>query len=298
MYLEEEVAGELLDGEHVGDEGSGAELAEGDGADDGLGGEDGAADEQDVGPGLAELVGGGEEADPVAGAVARVVGSGGGQHRVPLPLDPPRDELPEVAEPDDPHTQRPRRRRRRRRGGRGGGLRRRRIMANVLLLLQLLLGKAGELPGRAEGGEGAEVGVVAAEEQGGVVGGMARGGRHDRSRELGALSSSRIWLRSMDGCVGGRGAAEGGRSWELVWLIDQSSLISECGRWWGPPVSTAVGQNGAAVFHLCRPQFYPIGQRGQIVFFFYCPPIIENKGPRPGLLGWQNGLERPIRFFF
>jgi hypothetical protein len=42
--LEEEVAGELLDGEHVGDDGVGAELVEGDGADDGLGGQDGAAD--------------------------------------------------------------------------------------------------------------------------------------------------------------------------------------------------------------------------------------------------------------
>ena len=42
-YLEEEVAGELLYREHVGDDGVGAELGEGDGTDDGLRGEDGAA---------------------------------------------------------------------------------------------------------------------------------------------------------------------------------------------------------------------------------------------------------------
>jgi hypothetical protein len=47
-YLEEQVAGELLDGEYVGDDGVGTELAEGDGADDGLGGEDGAAHQQHV----------------------------------------------------------------------------------------------------------------------------------------------------------------------------------------------------------------------------------------------------------
>ena len=40
--------GELLDGEHVGNDGVGAELGEGDGADDGLRGEDGAANQQHV----------------------------------------------------------------------------------------------------------------------------------------------------------------------------------------------------------------------------------------------------------
>lgn len=38
----------MLDGEHVGDDGVGAELGEGDGADDGLHGEDGAANQQPV----------------------------------------------------------------------------------------------------------------------------------------------------------------------------------------------------------------------------------------------------------
>ena len=47
-----------------------------------------------------------EEANPVGGAVVAVVGSGGGQQGVALPLDAPGDELPEVAEPDDPHAQR------------------------------------------------------------------------------------------------------------------------------------------------------------------------------------------------
>jgi len=108
-YLEEEVARELLDGEHVGDDGVVAELAEGDGSDDALRGQDGAADEQHVRLLLAQRVDAPEEANAMAGAVDGVVGSGSRQHDVALPLQPARDELPEVAEPDDPHPQRRRR---------------------------------------------------------------------------------------------------------------------------------------------------------------------------------------------
>lgn len=105
-YLEEEVAGKLLDGEHVGDDGVGAELVEGDGSDDALRGQDGAADEQHVRLLLTQRVDAAEEADAMAGAVGGVVGSGGRQHGVALPLHAARDELSEVAEPDDSHPQR------------------------------------------------------------------------------------------------------------------------------------------------------------------------------------------------
>ena len=155
---------------------------EGDGADDGLRGQDGAADEQHVRLLLAERVDAREEGDPAAGAVVGVVGSGGRQHGVALPLDAPRDELPEVAESDDPHPQRRRgrgRRRRRRRWRRRRG----RWVAVVardgllLLLALLVLGRRGEWirggeggggPDRAERREGAEVGGVAAQQAGGA----------------------------------------------------------------------------------------------------------------------------------
>jgi hypothetical protein len=48
VYLKEEVTGELLDGEHIGDDGVWAELVERDGADDALCRQDGAADQQHV----------------------------------------------------------------------------------------------------------------------------------------------------------------------------------------------------------------------------------------------------------
>ena len=106
-YLEEEVAGKLLDGEHVGDDGVGAEPVEGDGSDDSLRGQDGAADEQHVQLLLAQGVDASEETNPMLGAVGGVVGSGRRQHCVALPLHATRDELSEVAEPDDPHPRLP-----------------------------------------------------------------------------------------------------------------------------------------------------------------------------------------------
>ena len=124
---------------------------EGDGADDGLRGQDGAADEQHVRLLLAERVDAREEANPAAGAVVRVVGSGGRQHGVALPLDAPRDELPKVAESDDPHPQRRRGRRgqRRRRGGRVAAVARDGLLRVLALVV---LGRRGEWIRGGEGG--------------------------------------------------------------------------------------------------------------------------------------------------
>lgn len=122
-----------------------------------------------------------------------------------LPLDAPGDELPEVAEPDDPYAQ-SRGVRRLRRGYRR---RRRRLLVGataggdelLLLLLLLLLGGGrgvsrgfgdrGGRPDRPKGSEGAEVGSEAAQQarrgRGGGSGGgaaageVAKGGSHDRS---------------------------------------------------------------------------------------------------------------------
>ena len=96
-YLEEEVAGKLLDGEHVGDDGVGAEPVEGDGSDDSLRGQDGAADEQNVRLLLTQRVDAPEEANVMAGAIVGVVRSRGRQHGVALPLHAACDELPQVA---------------------------------------------------------------------------------------------------------------------------------------------------------------------------------------------------------
>lgn len=183
-YLEEEVAGELLDGEHVGDDGVGAQLVEGDGSDDALRGQDGAADEQHVRLLLAQRVHAPEEANSMLGAVGRVVGSGGREHGVALPLHAARDELSKVAEPDDPHPQR-------RRNGWcwrvvavpwNGGL------PPVLLLQRrwrggrVRYGGGGRLD-RTERHEYAEVGGVAGQEAGG---GRARrrGGETAEAREM------------------------------------------------------------------------------------------------------------------
>lgn len=170
-YLEEEVAGELLDGEHVGDDGVGAEFVERDGADNALRGQDGAADEQHVRLLLAQRVDAPEEANPVAGAVVGVVGSGGRQHGVALPLHAARDELPEVAEANDPHPQRRQR---------GRCCRWRRLVAPAVardgLPVPVLVDRRGGglrrsgdgRSDRTERHEGAEVGDVAAQEAGGA----------------------------------------------------------------------------------------------------------------------------------
>lgn len=139
-----------------------------DGADDALRGQDGAADEQHVRALLAERIDAPEKGNPVVRAIGGVVGSGGRQHGVSLPLDAARDELPEVPEPDDPHPQR--------RGG-GGRRRRGRWIAFVAdLVLPLELGRRGEGIHGGEGGrsdraerrEGAEVWGVAAQEADGA----------------------------------------------------------------------------------------------------------------------------------
>ena len=60
--LEEESLGEVFHGEDVDEEGAAAEALEGEGSEDGFGGEDGGAEEDDVGLLLAEVVGVVEEA--------------------------------------------------------------------------------------------------------------------------------------------------------------------------------------------------------------------------------------------
>lgn len=60
--LEEEGLGELFDGEDVDEERAAAEALEGERSEDGFGGEDGGAEEDDVGVLLAEVVGVVEEA--------------------------------------------------------------------------------------------------------------------------------------------------------------------------------------------------------------------------------------------
>nr|CAB3468973.1 unnamed protein product [Digitaria exilis] len=89
---EEEVLGEFLDGEHVGEECVAAEAVEGERADDGLGGEDGCGEEHHVGVALAEVVRVGEEARAEARRGGGVVGAGVSQHGVALRHQRPRNE--------------------------------------------------------------------------------------------------------------------------------------------------------------------------------------------------------------
>ncbi|CAL5040425.1 unnamed protein product [Urochloa decumbens] len=98
---EEEVLGELLDGEHVDEEGVAAEAVDGERAEDGLGGEDGGGEEHHVRVALAEVVRVGEEGGAERGGERRVVGPGVGEQRVALPSEGAGEELAEVAEPDD-----------------------------------------------------------------------------------------------------------------------------------------------------------------------------------------------------
>ncbi|OAY64162.1 hypothetical protein ACMD2_13512 [Ananas comosus] len=99
--LEEEVLGELLDGEDVDEEGAAAEALEGEGAEDALGGEDGGGEEDDVRVALAEVVGVAEEGGADRGGGGGVVGAGVRQEGVALPREGAGQELPEVAEPHD-----------------------------------------------------------------------------------------------------------------------------------------------------------------------------------------------------
>ncbi|XBI40104.1 hypothetical protein VPH35_124753 [Triticum aestivum] len=98
---QELLPGELLDGEHVGEERAAAEAVDGERAEHGLGGEDGGGQEDHVGLALAEVVRVGVEGRAEVRRGGRVVGAGVRQHRVPLPHQRPRQELPEVAEPHD-----------------------------------------------------------------------------------------------------------------------------------------------------------------------------------------------------
>jgi hypothetical protein len=98
---EQEVPGELLDGEDVDEEGVAAEAVRGERAEHGLGGEDGGGEEDHVRVALAEVVRVGEEGGAERCGERRVVGPGVGEERVALPREGARQELPEVAEPDD-----------------------------------------------------------------------------------------------------------------------------------------------------------------------------------------------------
>jgi len=70
-------------------------------AEHGLRGEDGGGEEHHVRVALAQVVRVGEEGGPQRGRQRGVVGAGVGEQRVPLPREGARQELPEVAEPDD-----------------------------------------------------------------------------------------------------------------------------------------------------------------------------------------------------
>jgi hypothetical protein len=97
---EEEVLGELLDREHVGEEGVTAEAVHGERADDGLGGEDGGGEEQHVRVALAEVVRVGKEPRAEGRGGGRIVGAGVGQDGVALRHQRARQELAVVAEPN------------------------------------------------------------------------------------------------------------------------------------------------------------------------------------------------------
>jgi hypothetical protein len=108
-----------------------------------------------------------EEANPVLGAVGGVVGSGGGQHVVALRLHTHCDELPQVAEPDNPHPQRWKR------GLMALVLARGSLLAILLLMLRRLLGGEMGLGGSSEDGKnrgrwplGGEVGLGGSSEDG------------------------------------------------------------------------------------------------------------------------------------
>jgi hypothetical protein len=98
---EEEVPGELLDGEHVDEEGVAAEAVDGERAEDGLGGEDGGGEEHHIRVALAEVVRVLEVGRADGCGEGGVVGAGVGEQRVALPREGAGEELAEVAEPDD-----------------------------------------------------------------------------------------------------------------------------------------------------------------------------------------------------
>ncbi|PON35965.1 LOW QUALITY PROTEIN: hypothetical protein PanWU01x14_332130 [Parasponia andersonii] len=100
QVAEEEVSGELLDGEDVDEEGVAAEPLERDRLDDLLGGEDGGAEDHDLRVLLAEVVRVAEEGDAELLGRGGVVGPGMGQDGVALPDERLGEELPEVSEPD------------------------------------------------------------------------------------------------------------------------------------------------------------------------------------------------------
>lgn len=133
------------------------------------------------------------------GAVGGVIGSGGCHHGVALPLHPRRDELPEVAESDDPHPQR---------RSQGllmvlllvpGGFSLQLLMQRRLLVLEAGLERSGDGGGRSGGPErreGAEVGHVTAQEaagrSGGGAGWAAEAGEVAKRRGHGSFDASSV----------------------------------------------------------------------------------------------------------
>jgi hypothetical protein len=112
---EQQVLGELLHGQHVHEERVAAEAVHGERAQHGLGRQDGGGQEHHVRVALAQVVRVREEGGPQRRRQRRVVRPRVRQQRVPLPRERARQELPEVAEPDDgdlqplPLLQQPRR---------------------------------------------------------------------------------------------------------------------------------------------------------------------------------------------
>lgn len=99
--FEQELAGELLDGEDVDEKGAPSEPLEGDGAEDALGGEDGGGEEDDLRVLLAEVVRVAVKGDAEVGGGGGVVGAGVGEDGVALGDEGLGEELAEVAEAED-----------------------------------------------------------------------------------------------------------------------------------------------------------------------------------------------------